>query len=240
MHAHRPLPDDSDLRRAVTVLARAQADSLWNRQQLANQLRSLLREYYPAALAAFATWIQGLCQPEARELLKTAPTPPGAQLARTQFQSALKRADRQRGPRPRPSVSARSSEASGPDQPALVEDALGNQMLALLIQLDAACIAADSLAEAVEETFPQRSDTKILLSFPGLGLQLAARALAARCPCRSGARCSHCSSSPRPEARRGSRGAGQDWPGNRRRTPYELPGRVLREPGGSGAGGRCG
>jgi hypothetical protein len=49
MHAHRQLPDDSDLGRAVAVLARAQQDTLWNRRQLANQLRSLLREYYPAA-----------------------------------------------------------------------------------------------------------------------------------------------------------------------------------------------
>jgi hypothetical protein len=49
MHAHRQLPDDSDLGRAIAVLARAQQDTLWNRQQLANQLRSLLREYYPAA-----------------------------------------------------------------------------------------------------------------------------------------------------------------------------------------------
>lgn len=53
MHAHRPLPNDSDLARAVAVLARAQQDALWNRQQTANQLRSLLREYYPAALVAF-------------------------------------------------------------------------------------------------------------------------------------------------------------------------------------------
>ncbi len=75
MHAHRPLPDDSALGHAITVLARAQQDSPWNRQQLANQLRSLLREYYPAALAAFANWTNGLCRPEARELLKTAPTP---------------------------------------------------------------------------------------------------------------------------------------------------------------------
>jgi hypothetical protein len=45
MHAHRPLPEDSDLGRAIAVLARAQADALWSRQQIANQLRSLLREY---------------------------------------------------------------------------------------------------------------------------------------------------------------------------------------------------
>lgn len=92
MHAHRALPDDSDLGRAIAVLARAQQDSLWNRQQLANQLRSLLREYYPAALAAFAAWTNGLCRREARELLKAAPAPTRAvRLTRTQIQAALKR-----------------------------------------------------------------------------------------------------------------------------------------------------
>ncbi|GHE16019.1 hypothetical protein GCM10010339_92550 [Streptomyces alanosinicus] len=93
MHAHRPLPDDSDLGRAIAVLARAQQDALWNRQQLANQLRSLLREYYPVALDAFTTWTNGLCRPEARELLKTAPTPTqAARITCTQLQAALKRA----------------------------------------------------------------------------------------------------------------------------------------------------
>lgn len=33
MHAHRVLPDDSDLARAIAVLARAQQDATWNRQQ---------------------------------------------------------------------------------------------------------------------------------------------------------------------------------------------------------------
>ncbi|MEZ0064458.1 transposase, partial [Streptacidiphilus sp. MAP12-20] len=40
MHAHRPLPDDSELARAITVLARAQQDAVWARQQVANQVRS--------------------------------------------------------------------------------------------------------------------------------------------------------------------------------------------------------
>jgi transposase len=60
----------------------------------------------------------------------------------------------------------------------LVEDALGKQMLAILIQLEAACTAADDLAEAVEEAFPQHPDAEIILSFPGLGVQLGARVLA--------------------------------------------------------------
>jgi hypothetical protein len=91
MHAHRVLPDDSDL-------ARAQQDATWNRQQISNQLRSLLREYYPAALSAFEPWKNGLCRPEAHEVLKLAPTPTrAARLTRAQLQAALKRAGRQRG-----------------------------------------------------------------------------------------------------------------------------------------------
>ncbi|MEW2403460.1 IS110 family transposase [Streptomyces sp. NPDC046862] len=179
MHAHRPLPDDSGLGRAIAVLARAQQDALWNRQQLANQLRSLLREYYPAAPDAFATWTNGLCRPEARELLKTAPTPTrAARLTRTQLQAALKRAGRKRGIDTEVDRLREVFRAESAHQPPLVEDALGKQMLALLVQLDAACTAADQLAEAVEEAFPQHPDAEILLSFPGLGIQLAARILA--------------------------------------------------------------
>lgn len=68
-HAHRPLPDDSELGRAIAVLARAQQDATWNRQQISNQLSSLPREYYPAALADFEPWRSALCRREAREIL---------------------------------------------------------------------------------------------------------------------------------------------------------------------------
>ncbi|MGV9850557.1 IS110 family transposase [Streptomyces sp. NPDC003442] len=178
-HAHRPLPQDSDLGRAIAVLARAQQDALWNRQQIANQLRFLLREYYPAALKAFATWANGLCRPEARELLMAAPTPSrAARLTRTQLQAALKRAGRKRGIEAEADRVRDVFRAKWAHQPPLVEEALGKQMLALLIQLEAACTAADDLAEAVGEAFPQHADAEILLSFPGLGIQLAARILA--------------------------------------------------------------
>jgi hypothetical protein len=50
----RPIPNDSELVRAVRVLARAQQDAVWDRQQAQNKLRSLLREYYPSALETFA------------------------------------------------------------------------------------------------------------------------------------------------------------------------------------------
>jgi len=179
MHAHRPLPNDSDLARAVAVLARAQQDATWNRQQIANQLRSLLREYFPAALNAFAAWQNGLCRAEARELLRLAPTPgKAAMLTRPQVQAALKRAGRKRGIAAEADRLRDIFRADWARQPQLVEDALGKQALALQGQLEAACTASDDLAKAVEEAFPQHPDAEIITSFPGLGVQLGARVLA--------------------------------------------------------------
>ncbi len=179
MHAHRPLPDDSDQARAIAVLARAQQDAVWNRQQLVNQVRSLLREYCPAALDAFLGKQHGLARAEARAVLAAAPTPArAARLSLAQLRAALKRAGRQRGI---DSEAERLREVLRGDharQPAAVEDAMGYQLTALIRQLDAACLAADELAEAVEEHFRRHPDAEIILSFPGLGAQLGARVLA--------------------------------------------------------------
>ena len=76
--AHRPLPADSELAQAIAVLARAQQDAVWARTDAHNTLRSLLREFYPALLQAFAAKRGGLLRPEARALLAAAPTPRAA------------------------------------------------------------------------------------------------------------------------------------------------------------------
>jgi len=54
-HNHRPLAGDSELAEAIKVLARTHQNLVWSRQRQVNQLRSLLREFYPAALEAFGT-----------------------------------------------------------------------------------------------------------------------------------------------------------------------------------------
>lgn len=41
MHAHRPLPADSELAQAIAVLARAQQDTVWSRQQVTNPVHQL-------------------------------------------------------------------------------------------------------------------------------------------------------------------------------------------------------
>jgi transposase len=179
MAAHRPLPQDTDLARAITVLARAQQDAVWSRQQLSNQVRSLLRNYYPAALDAFLGKQNGLIRPDARVVLAAAPTPGrAARLTITQLQAALRRSGRVRGISTEAARLRQIFRGNYARHPQAVEDAMGLQLAALLLQLDAACQAADQLAEAVEESFHQHPDAQILLSFPGLGVQLGARILA--------------------------------------------------------------
>jgi transposase len=55
---------------------------------------------------------------------------------------------------------------------------MGQQMHALLRQLDAAAESADDLTEAVEASFQQHPDAEVITSFPGLGNLLGARVLA--------------------------------------------------------------
>src|SRR5580704_14911228 len=78
LHAHRPLPDDSELAQAIAVLARAQQDAVWDRTTAHNKLRSHLREYFPGFLAAFAGARDGIMRPEARIILAAAPAPADA------------------------------------------------------------------------------------------------------------------------------------------------------------------
>ena len=78
LHAHRPLPADTELAQAIAVLARAQQDAVWARTAAHNKLRSHLREYYPGFLAAFANARDGITRPEARAILAAAPTPAAA------------------------------------------------------------------------------------------------------------------------------------------------------------------
>lgn len=72
-------------------------------------------------------------------------------MTRTQLQAALKRAGRQRGIAAEADRLRDVLRAEWAHQPQLVKDALGRQMLALLIQLEAASKAGNDLEEAVGE-----------------------------------------------------------------------------------------
>ena len=70
-HNHRPIAGDSTAVEAVKILARVHQNLIWSRTRQTNTLRSALREYYPAALEAFAD----LHDRDALAILGRAPTP---------------------------------------------------------------------------------------------------------------------------------------------------------------------
>jgi transposase len=179
MHAHRPLPADSELAQAIAVLARAQQDAVWDRTAAHNKLRSHLREYFPGFLAAFTDARGGITRPEARAILAAAPTPAAAaKLTAAQLRALLKKAGRSRGIDTEAQRLRDAFRAGQMRQLPLVEQAMGRQAVALLRQLDAACASADDLEAAAIESFNQHPDAGIITSFPGLGALTGARVLA--------------------------------------------------------------
>jgi transposase len=176
--AHRRLPADSELVQALQVLARAQQDAVWDRTQANNKLRALLKEYYSALLTAFADKDGGLCRPDARAVLAAAPTPAAAaKLTKAQLRATLQKGGRLRGIDAEADRLHRVLRAPALRQLPRVEEAMGRRALALLGQLDAACQAADDLADAAEATFDEHPDAPIITSFPGLGRLAGARVL---------------------------------------------------------------
>ncbi|MGW0252598.1 IS110 family transposase [Nocardia goodfellowii] len=178
--AHRRLPADTELAQAIRVLARAQQDAVWARQQVGNQVRDLLKDFYPAALEAFAGLSGGgLARRDARTILAAAPTPArAAKLTCAQLRALLVKAGRQRGIDAEVDRLHTIFRATYLHQPPMVENAMGIQLTALLGQFDAAATATEDLAEAATTHFERHPDAKIIVSFPGLGSLTGARVLA--------------------------------------------------------------
>ena len=174
-HNHRRIAGDSDLAEAVKVLARAHQSMVWTRQRQTNQLRSTLREFYPAALEAFPELASG----DALAVLAIASTPAqGRSLSRSKIASALQRGGRQRR------IEARTAEIQAAlrtehlETPAVVADAMGASVTALVAVIAELVAQIDRLETQLADRFDQHPDAKILRSLPGLGTILGARALA--------------------------------------------------------------
>jgi transposase len=171
--AHRPLPEDTELVSAVRVLARAHQDAVHARQQTANRLRSLLREFFPAALQAFPD----LTTRTALAVLAAAPTPTAAAaLTRAGLTDLLHVAGRGT----RPAEATRLVEVFAAEQlhqPAQVEQAMGAAVAAVVTTLRGADQAVRDLEQALAPSFEQHPDAEIIDSLPGLGLVLGARVL---------------------------------------------------------------
>jgi transposase len=173
---HRPVAGDSEIAEHVKVTARAHQTMIWSRVRQANSLRSMLREYYPAALTAFGADLAGR---EALAVLAAAPTPDqGRRLSQARIESLLRKAGRQRN------VAATAAQIRATlateqltARPGVVP-AYAASASALIAVLSAIATQTDVLARQVEQGFGQHPDAEIYLSQPGLGVILGARVLA--------------------------------------------------------------
>ena len=173
-HNHRPVTPDSDLAEAVRVLARAHQSMIWNRRRQASQLRSALREFYPAALAAFGD----LTSPEALEVLKLAPEPRlGAGLSKTQITAALRRGGRTRRLPERAAAIQAALRAPQLQPPPVIAAAMGASAAASAAVIGEMTRQISVLEQQLAADFEQHPDAEVILSLPGLGIVLGARVL---------------------------------------------------------------
>jgi hypothetical protein len=173
---HRPVAGDSEIAEHIKVAARAHQTMIWSRVRQVNSLRSMLREYYPAALAAFGADLAGR---EALAVLAAAPTPDqGRRLSQARVESLLRKAGRQRNVA---ATAAKIRATLATEQltarPGVVP-AYAASASALIVVLSAMAEQTEVLARQVEQGFGQHPDAEIYLSQPGLGIILGARVLA--------------------------------------------------------------
>jgi hypothetical protein len=173
-HNHRRVQPDSPLVDAIKHTARAHQNLVWTRQRQLNQLRSVLREFYPSALETFSE----LAHPDCLAALGVASTPSRARgLATRTVASSLRRSGRKR------SIDRRASEIrQGLQRDQLraarpVEDAMGSHVIALVAIATEMTQQIDRLEAELGELLDGHPDAEIIRSIPGLSTKLGARLL---------------------------------------------------------------
>lgn len=173
-HQLRVVAGDSDLAEAVKVITRAHKTVIWEQTRHMLRMRSLLREYFPAALVAF----EDLTAPDTLELLGKAPDPAGAaRLTTAQITAALKRARRHHRDRRAAEIQA-ALRTPHLGQPPVVAQAYGIAVSSQVAILTVLNEQVKLLQGQVEAHFGQHPDAEIYTSQPGLGPVLGARVLA--------------------------------------------------------------
>jgi hypothetical protein len=138
------------------------------------RLRHWLREFFPAALAAF----DDLAAPDVRELLGFAPDPAtAAALSTEQITAVLKRARRRHAAVKAEAIAA-GLRGEHLGQPAAVTGAYAVTVRAQVAILATLNTEITLIEEQVEAHFGRHPDAEIYLSQPGLGIVLGARVLA--------------------------------------------------------------
>jgi transposase len=173
-HQLRAVAGDSPQAQAVKVVARAHKTLIWERTRHVQRLRHQLRDFFPAALAAF----EDLDAPDTLELLARAPDPASAsKLTTAQISAALKRA-RRRDISSKTAViraALRSPQLAQPPPVTAASAAVVRSLIAVITTLSE---QVKVLQRQVDEHFRTHPDAEIIMSQPGLGPVLGARVLA--------------------------------------------------------------
>ena len=172
-HQLRAVAGDSAEADGVRVLARTHKTLIWERTRQVQRLRYQLREYFPAALEAFAD----LDTADALELLGKAPDPArAARLTRAQVSAALKRARRRDIPGKATAILA-ALRGAQLGQPAALTAAYAVTVRSLIAVIIVLNEQVKALQGQVEENFGRHPDAEIYRSQPGMGAILGARVL---------------------------------------------------------------
>ena len=175
-HQLRQVAADSDEAAAVKIAARAHQTLIWERTRHMLRLRTALREYFPAALAAYKPL--GLAGADTLELLGKAPDPAtAARLTIGQITAALKRARRKEVPAKAATIQAvLRGEQLG--QAEIVAGAYAASVRATVAVLRTLNEQVKILEGEVESCFGRHPDAEVYLSQPGMGVITGARVLA--------------------------------------------------------------
>jgi transposase len=172
-HQLRPAAQDSQQAEAVKVLARTHKTLVWERAAVVQRLRAQLRDFFPAAVAAF----EDLDAPDALVLLGKAPDPArAAKLTRAQVSAVLKHAGRYKIAARTDAILAalRSPQLGQPPALTAAYAATVRSLIAVIATLNEQVAV---LHGQVEENSGQHQDAEIYLSQPGLGAITGARVL---------------------------------------------------------------
>jgi transposase len=175
-HQLRAVAADTAGSAAMKVVARAHQTLIWERTRHTLRLRSALREFFPAALLAYAEL--GLTGAGTLDLLARAPAPAaGAKLTTAQIGAALKRARRHDVPA---RAQAIKDALRGPQlaQPAAITAAYAAAVQATAAVLITLNEQISRLEVHVEAHFLQHPDAPAYLSQPGIGTINGPRILA--------------------------------------------------------------
>jgi transposase len=173
---HRPVAGDSEQAEVVKTLARTHQTMIWTRQRQANQLRSMLGEFYPAALAAFGTDLAGR---DCLAVLAIAPTPgAGRLLTRARVAAVLRKAGRQRNIDKQADLILQALHGEQLGLSVALTEAYGASVRSLVAVITTMVEQTEVLEGEVHRCFGQHPDAEIITSQPGLGMVLGARVLA--------------------------------------------------------------